>query len=405
MHILYIHQHFTTNAGASGTRSYDYARYLVQAGHQVTVISGVYALGPFVDKAGGLIQTRIIDGIKVVIINVPYANQMSFYARVMSFLLFAMLSVVVCFRESRVDVVLATSTPLTVGIPALLMRWLRRVPYVFEVRDIWPDVAVALGVLRNPVLIRLAYFAERLFYRWAARVQVISGGMKKILIDRGIPAEKITVVPTGVDLTLYENVKPDHSLRKKLGWTDRLIAVYAGAISDANGLEYVIEAAARLKDDPRVGFLLIGDGRRKPDLMEQAQRRKLSNLVFHDKMPKRKLISILADMDVGMLILKDLPDFRIAMPNKFFDYLAAGLAVIVNFQGDAATQLNQVGAGIATDPDDPETFASAIKRWAESPEELTRTKLAAKRLAKRYDRKEWAKELDKILMEVALQRQ
>lgn len=401
MHILYIHQHFTTNAGASGTRSYDYARYLVRAGHKVTVITGVYALGPFGKNIRGLIETRIIDGIRVVIVNVPYDNRMNFLGRVLSFGLFAVLSVVACLRQGRVDVVLATSTPLTVGLPAMAMRWLRRVPYVFEVRDIWPEFAVSIGVLKNPAAIRLAYFAERIFYRWASRVQVISEGMRQILLDRHVPPEKLTVIPTGVDLELYKDVKPDPSLRNELGWSARLVAVYAGAHSDANGLEYVLDAAETLKDDARIGFLLIGDGRRKAALVAAVKQRNLKNVVFHDKIVKNRLIRILTDADVGMLILKDLPDFKCAMPNKLFDYMAAGVAIVVNFRGDAASQLEQAGAGFATDPHEPGTLASAMKRWAESPEELAGAKVAARRLAGQYDRKEWANNLENILTDVA----
>ncbi len=404
MNILYIHQHFTTNAGTSGTRSYDYARYLVQAGHKVTVITGVYALGPFGKNIHGLIETRIIDGIRVVIVNVPYDNRMNFLGRALSFLLFAVLSVVACLRQGRVDVVLATSTPLTVGLPALAMRWIRRVPYVFEVRDIWPEFAVSIGVLKNPAVIRLAYFAERLFYRWASRVQVISEGMRQILLERHIRPEKLTVIPTGVDLELYKDVQPYPSLRNELGWSDRLVAVYAGAHSDANDLEYVIDAAETLKNDASIGFLLIGDGRRKSSLVAEVKRRNLKNVAFHDKIVKNRLIRILADADVGMLILKDLPDFKCAMPNKLFDYLAAGLAVAVNFQGDAADHLDETGAGIATDASNPKALALALERWANRPNELQQAKNAAIKLAKKFDRKLWAKKLDEILTEVAAER-
>lgn len=402
MHILYIHQHFTTNAGSSGTRSYDYARYLVQAGHKVTMLTGVYALGPFGQDLGrGLVHARPIDGIDVVILKVPYANQMSFVRRVGSFLLFAWLSVWVALRQKKVDVVLATSTPLTVGLPALAMRLFRRVPYVFEVRDIWPEFAVSIGTLKNPVAIRIAYWAERLFYRRAKKIQVISEGMRRAMLRRGIAEGKLAVLPTGVDLGLYRDVQPDDRPRRQLGWQGRLIAVYAGALSDANGLEYVVEAAAAAKDDGRIGFLVIGDGRRKQALVESARRQGLANLRFEPSMPKEQLIHVLADCDVGMLILRPLADFAMAMPNKLFDYLAAGLAVMVNFEGDAADELSAGGAGGASDPRAPASLARALQAYAADPGRLFQAKSAAKALAAKFDRAVLAKGLEETLKTAA----
>jgi len=401
MHILYIHQHFTTNAGASGTRSFDYARYLAAVGHKVTVITGVYALGPFGDLGSRLFALKHIEGVRVLIINIRYSNQMSHLSRIWSFLGFALLATVASLRQGRVDVVLASSTPLTVGVPALAMRWLRGVPYVFEVRDIWPEFAVSIGVLKNPWVIKLSYWAEAIFYRHAARIQTISEGMRRILDDRGLDERKLTVVPTGVDLSLYAGVKPDSSLRRELGWQDRLLAVYAGAHSDANGLEYVIEAATHLEDRKDIGILLIGDGRRKADLQRAARERGLANLAFHDKVPKEQLIRYLADADVGMLILKDLPDFRCAMPNKFFDYMAAGLAIVVNFEGDAAEVLRSAGAGTATQSGDPKTLADQLLLWAEDQGSLQQAKNLSRELAKRFDRKCWAERLCKTLSEVS----
>ncbi len=270
-------------------------------------------------------------------------------------------------------------------------------PYVFEVRDIWPEFAVSIGVLKNPLVIKAAYFAERLFYRHAARVQAISDGMRQILVDRGLEAEKLTMIPTGVDVSLYEGVTPDDSARRQFGFDGRVLAVYAGAHSDANGLEYVIEAAEALKDDPRVGILMIGEGRRKDDLVAMAAERGLTNVGFLPKIPKRRLIRILIDADVGMVILKPLPEFVIAMPNKLFDYMAAGTAVVVNFDGDAARELRQAGGGLATAPNDPGALAAALKAWADRPEQLQAAKQAARQLVRRYDRRNWTRELAKVL--------
>jgi glycosyltransferase involved in cell wall biosynthesis len=400
MHVLYIHQHFTTNQGASGTRSYDYARLLVQRGHKVTMVTGNYALGPFADVRGPAVQVRWIDGIRVVIVNVPYANQMSFWARMWSFVRFALLASWTCLRQGRVDVTLATSTPLTVALPAMLMRWLRGVPYVFEVRDIWPEVAVSMGALTSRPLIAAARLAERMAYRHAARVQTVSNGMVQSLARR-VPRDKLAMVPTGVDVELYHAATPDASIRGRLGWQDRLLAVYAGAHGPANGLDYVLQAAAACRDDKRIAFLLIGDGKDKPRLAELARRMGLDNLAMEPKMPKSRLAAVLADAQVGLQILKPVPEFAILLPNKLFDYAAAGMAVCVNWQGDVSELLLRHGAGAACDPTDAASLAQTLVRWADRPDELAAARAGAKKLAQAYDRRQLAPKLEQVLLSAA----
>jgi glycosyltransferase involved in cell wall biosynthesis len=225
--------------------------------------------------------------------------------------------------------------------------------------------------------------------------------MRQALLDRHLPPEKLTVQPTGVDLALYDHAGPDNRLRHRLGWQGRLIAVYAGAVSDANGLEYVVEAAAAVKDDPRIGFIIIGDGRRKPELVDLAARQGLNNIHFKPSMPKDQLIHVLPDCDVGMLILRPLPEFAPLMPNKLFDYLAAGLAVMVNFEGEAAGEVSACGAGGATDSTDARSLARRVQEYASDAAALAGAKSAARELARKYDRADLAKKLERTLQEAA----
>lgn len=400
MHVLYIHQHFATNQGSLGTRSYDYARFLVERGHKVTVLTGYYPGSGIEAYAGpGLVSRFEVDGIDVVLVRVTYENRQGVAGRLISFGAFALASSVIAASLGHVDVVFATSTPLTVGIPALAARFLRGRPYVFEVRDIWPEMLVSAGVLRNRALIAAATLAEETFYRHARRVVGISRGIADRLHERGQPRDKLRVLFTGVDTGLYEGVAPRHDVLAQAGLAGRVVAVYAGAHSLANHLEYVLDAAERLRDEPRVAFLLVGRGKDRDALMASARARGLSNVVFLPQQPKQTLVGILKACDVGLMVLKDVPDFTAAMPNKFFDYLAASLPVLVNFPGELAGHLAEYDCGRYVSAKDPGELARVLVDLAALPAEERRAmgQRAARLVAERFDRRALVAVMEGIL--------
>jgi len=402
MKILYIHQHFATNRGSTGTRSYDYARYLVERGHQVHMLTGEHARAGF-DTAslpGRFLARLQVDGIDVLVVRVPYANQMGAASRLLSFATFAAVSSAAAVL-SDADVTFATSTPLTVGVPALVARFLRGRPYAFEVRDIWPEMLVNAGLLKNRAVIATATFAEETFYRFARRVVGISRGISDRLAERGVPRDKLRVLYTGVDLSLYEGVEPNREILRSLGLEGRFVAVYAGAHSFANDLTYVLDAAEALAGDPRVAFLLVGDGRDRDALMADAARRGLANVVFLPALPKTELVALLKACDAGLMILKDVPDFVAAMPNKFYDYLAAGLPVVVNFPGELAGHLGEHDCGVEVPAGDPAALGRALLALASTPEaeRSARSRRARGLVEARFDRRALVDDLEQLLRE------
>lgn len=403
MHVLYIHQHFATNQGFLGTRSYDFARYLVARGHRVTVLTGYYpgaGLDAYVKP--GLLTRFDLEGIQVVIVRIPYRNQMGIPARVGAFLAFAAVSSALAVALNGVDVVYATSTPLTVGIPALAARFLRGRPYAFEVRDIWPEFLVSMGLLKNPAIIAAAELAERTFYRHARRVVGISQGITDRLAERGLPADKLRTLFTGVDLALYERTPPAPEVLAEHGLAGKMVVIYAGTHSVANRLELGLEAADLLRDDPRIAFLHVGDGKSRDALIARAAELKLPNVVFLPRQAKQVLVGIVKACHVGVLYLMDVDAADAAMPNKVFDYLAAGLPVVVNAKGELARHLVEFDAGAIVPQTTAEAFAATLKALADDPAGLAAKGRNALRLVtERFDRRVLVDEIERILQDVA----
>lgn len=389
MKVLYFHQHFSTREGSAGTRSYEMAQALLRHGHDVTMICGSYG-GGRTGLRGSFTRGRrsgIVDGIRVVEFELPYSNADSYVTRAMAFLRFAVRSVVVAVREPA-DIVFATSTPLTAGIPGIAARVLRRRTMVFEVRDLWPELPREMGVITNPVVLWAMGVLERASYRASTKLVALSPGIRDGIVRRGIAPERVTVIPNGCDLDLFggdvEPWRPDG-----VGPTD-LLAVYTGTHGVANGLSAVLDAAAVLQKRGRhdVKIALVGDGKQRAGLRERAAGERLTNVLFIDSMSKTALAALLAGADVGMQILANVPAFYFGTsPNKFFDYLAAGLPVLNNYPGWLAGMITADGCGFAVPPDDPEAFADALESAADHPDQLAQMAKNARTLgADRFDR-------------------
>jgi glycosyltransferase involved in cell wall biosynthesis len=383
MKFLYFHQHFSTPQGATGTRSYEMARRLIARGHAVTMVCGSSGAGhsglsqPF--ESGR--RRGNVDGIQVIEFDLGYSNKLGFLRRVMVFLLFAWRSILVALREDY-DVVFATTTPLTAGIPGIVARWLRGKPFVFEVRDLWPELPKAMGVIRNPVILGMMSVLEWVSYHSAHRLVGLSPGIVEGIAKRGIPRERIQAVPNGCDLDIFaasvEKWRPE-------GVSDTdLMAIFTGTHGMANGLDAVLDAAADLKFRGRddIKLVLVGDGMLKPGLQARAQAEGLDNVVFHPPVNKKKLAGLMASADIGMQILANVPAFYYGTsPNKFFDYISAGLPVLNNYPGWLAEMITARQCGYAVVPDDPQAFANALIHAADHREELPAMGQRARELA------------------------
>jgi glycosyltransferase involved in cell wall biosynthesis len=363
VHVLLIHQAYTALDEPGGTRHHELARYLVEKGHRVTVIASPVS---YLTGAKHGVERQEQDGITILRTYTYPALHRSFFHRVFSFVSFMLSSFWAGLRVKQVDVVWGTSPPIFQAATAWALARLKGVPFLFEVRDLWPDFAIAVGVLRNPILIRLSKWLERFLYRRAAQVMVNSPGFIPHVTTHG--ASQTVLVPNGADPRMFDPGLSGDVFRQEYGLQGKFVALYAGAHGMSNDLDVVLEAARLLQDRPEVAFVLLGDGKDKPKLMERARQMDLNNLHFLPPVPKLEMPQALAAADACIAILKAIPLYATVYPNKVFDYMAAGRPVILAIDGVIRQVVESVRAGIAVPPGDAQAMAQAIRQLADEPE-------------------------------------
>lgn len=368
MKILYLHQYFSTPRTAGGTRSYEMAQHLISRGHKVIMVC-VHNEKTELELSGDTLYSArcgIVDGIQVIQFNLTYSNYLSMVTRTWLFLRYALSSVKLALRIDY-DLIFATSTPLTAGIPGIFARWLRNKPFVFEVRDLWPELPRAMGAVKNPFVLASMSILEWVTYRAATACIALSPGIKEGIARRSPKGRKIAMIPNGCDLDLFRPGCRAELALPGIGSKD-CVAVFTGAHGMANGLDAVLDAAHELLQRRRNDIVLvfIGDGKLKPYLMQRAHSEGLHNCRFFDPIPKNKLSRIVSCCDIGLMILDDVPAFYYGTsPNKFFDYISAGLPVVNNYPGWLADMIHKHHCGEAVPPRNPKAFADGLCKLAD----------------------------------------
>jgi len=389
LEIIFFDQHFSTPDGSTGNRSYWFCKKLMQAGHNVIIITGSYH-GAVTGIKGSFLNGRregIVDGIRVVEFDMQYSNNDGLLKRAWTFMKFAIRSTGFALREPC-DLLFATSTPLTVGIPGIVIRWIKHKPFIFEVRDLWPELPREMGVITNPVVLWMLGVLEWTSYHSAHGLIGLSPGIVKGIERRGIKPSRITMIPNGCDLNLFnQKIEP---FRPQGVADSELMVVYTGTHGIANGLNAILDVAVELKkrQNKNIKLVLVGDGKLKPDLVLRAENEELDNVLFLDPMDKYTLTRFMAGANLGIQSLANIPAFYYGTsPNKFFDYISAGLPVINNYYGWLADMINTYKCGFAILPDDSVAFADALEYAENHREELINMGKEAKKLAiSQFDR-------------------
>jgi colanic acid biosynthesis glycosyl transferase WcaI len=377
MRILYLSQYFPPEAGATQTRAYEMARTWVRLGHNVTMLaefpnhpSGI--IPP--SYRGKFIEQSELDGIEVIRVWVKASPVKNFSSRMLFYLTYMLNASIagLMFARGKYDFIYASSPPLFVGGAALFLRAIKRIPLVFEVRDLWPESAVALGELSNPGAISLATSLEQACYRKAIQVVVVTRGIYERLNQRGIPASKLYFVPNGANTEMFAfNPSGRERIRNDLGLDQKFIAIYAGIHGLAQGLETILEAARLLQAVPNIHFLMIGNGPKKTEIMSMAATYKLPNLTLLPEQPRQQIPDYLSAADVALIPLKKAEIFKGALPSKIFDAWACGRPVLLSIDGEAREIIESVEGGIFIPPEDPAKMAEALIKLRDSPTEIT----------------------------------
>ncbi|RME87793.1 MAG: glycosyltransferase WbuB [Anaerolineae bacterium] len=365
MHILLIHQAFAALDEPGGTRHYELARHLVRRGHRVTIIASPVS---YITGHPSSLPSGSEENDAITILRAPtyHALHKSFVHRTLAFFSFMFSSFFIGLRVREVDLVWGTSPPIFQAWTAWLLARLKGVPFLFEVRDLWPYFAVAVGVLTNPVLIRMSEWLERFLYRGADRVMVNSPGFIAHVTGRG--AKRVELVPNGADASMFDPSDEGAAFRRSHGLEGKFVVLYAGAHGMSNDLDVVLDAARLLEGEPHIQIVLLGDGKEKPRLVARAHEMGLTNVTFLPPLPKRRMPEALAAADACIAILKPLEAYKTTYPNKVFDYMAAGRPIVLAIDGVIRQVVEAADCGLFTPPGDPQAMARAIRQLAADSE-------------------------------------
>jgi glycosyltransferase involved in cell wall biosynthesis len=395
MRIIYLHQYFNTPEMSGSTRSFEIARRLVAAGHHVEIITSFRE--PTARKGW---FTTDVSGIRVHWLPVKYSNRMNNLARVTAFFKFAILAARRA-RHVRGDIVFATSTPLTIAIPAVYTARRGRIPMVFEVRDLWPELPIAIGAFNNPILRFAARSLERFAYSNSAAVIALSPGIAQGIRRSGYAPEKVVIVPNASDLELFQrDSSHGRAFRTWMGIDEGKILVgYLGTLGRINGVSYLVRLAAALQGDPRFVFLTVGDGHEREQVAALARSEGVldRNFMMLTKIAKAQVPALLSAVDVATSLFLPIPQMEANSANKFFDGLAAGCCIAINYGGWHAELLSEARAGVRLDSD-PRRAAAALQALADEPGLIKTCGRNARRLAEeKFSRDDLAAKIRAVL--------
>lgn len=379
MKIIYIHQYFKPN---EGIRSFEFIKHLLEKGHEVTVITAEH-----------IEQDFQMEGLTVVSTNTRYSNNMSKMQRISAFLKFMLKGTFKGLGIKKPDVVFATSTPITVGFPAVIIKKLKRCKMVFEVRDVWPDIPVEMGFIKGRFVVWALKKYEKWIYKNSAHIIPLSKGMHENIKKKGVAEEKLTTIENISNLYLYSSVETILENRAN----QPFVCIHPGTMGIVNGLDFVLDTAKIVAEkDKDIKFLLIGEGNRKEALKKRIEEEKIENVEIRDGVPKREVASLTEKAAVGFMCVdtkyKILEDNS---ANKFFDFLAAGLPTVINYGGWQKEVLEENECGFSET--EPEKMAERLCEMKNNGELLKEYAENAKKTAENYSTKAATEKLDKIL--------
>lgn len=390
MKILLINQVFVSPEEPGHTRHFEMGKYLKEHGHELVIVASDlnYQTGQRTVVRRGLYTEQIFDGVRVLRSYIYPAIHRSYFWRIIAFFSFMFSSIWTALRLKDLDLVMGTTPPIFQAVSAWLVAALRRKPFLLEVRDLWPEFGISMGVLKNPIIIGLSRWLEMFLYKRATHILVNSPAYREYMLAKGVPANKVTYIPYGTDIDMFNPSIDGSSIREELNLKTKFVVLYAGALGQANDIDTLLRAAERLKQHDKIHFVLFGDGKERTRLEAESKNKNLTNVIFAGTRPKKDMPLIVASADACLAILQDIPAFRTTYPNKVFDYMAAGRASIIVIDGITRELIESSQGGVYVHPADDAMLAQKILELAKNPSQ-TKTMGANAReyLVKNLDRR------------------
>ena len=376
MKILIFYQYFTTPKGSWGTRIYEFSREWVKKGHEVTVVTSIYSKSDL--KAKKFIENQIFEGIKVIVLNIKIDNKQPIIKRIFSFISYSIISSWYAFTL-KADIAIASSGPITVGIPGLISKIFTKKKLVYEVRDLWPEVPIEVGVIKNVFLKKVAYFFEKKLYENASLVVGLSPGIRDHIINN-FNHKNVISVTNSANLNLFgEKIYFDDNILNE----NDFYGIYTGNIGEINNSFWLVDAARNLKNKNiyNIKIVLIGDGQLKPEIISIIKKEKLINLIHFNLMPKERLVPFIQNANVSFVPLSPNPILDTSSPNKFFESLAAGVPVIQTTKGWIKDYIEINNVGFNLDGNDSESLSELLIKLKNNPKILDKMKQKSKNCA------------------------
>jgi glycosyltransferase involved in cell wall biosynthesis len=367
MRILVLHQYFLGKDDPGGSRFNQFVKYWEEMGHEITVIAGTvhYSTGKKDEKYKGkwVVKEKYSENVTVYRTYVSEAYNKSFLGRLWGYFSFTFSSLYAALFKVKKhhDVMIVTSPPLFVGVTGIITKIFKRIPMVFEVRDLWPESAIDTGVLTNGLLIKAAYLVEKLSYKFADKINVLTPAFKKALIEKkNVKENKIIFIPNGADTDIFQPSEKENWVRDKYGLRDKFVVTYMGAHGVANNLDSILNVAKLCKEYKDIVFLLIGDGMEKKRLQKRAIEENIENVIFIDSQPKKLIPDFCNASDVCTAVLQKVDTFKTVYPNKVFDYMSCAKPILIGIDGVARELVENSQSGYYVDPDNPADFKEKL---------------------------------------------
>lgn len=374
MKILFLSHYFPPEVNAPATRAYEHCKAWVAMGHQVTLVTCApnHPFGKLYEDYENRWQEEMVDGIRVIRLRTYITANKGFLKRTLSYISFMLAAIFWCGSFGRHQVLITTSPQFFNGLAGYFVSRLKRLPWLLEIRDLWPDSILAVGAIKNRSIINLLYKLELFCYKKCDRLVVVTDSFRHYMIGKGVPSSKITVIKNGVDLSLFnQNVELDPvDYQEKLpdvdiGYLkDKFVVAYVGTHGMAHHLETLLETASRLRGNPRIHFLMIGDGAEKERLLKLKQDLGLTNLTMADQKPKKLMPVIWRLTHVSLVHLKKDDLFKTVIPSKIFESLAMAKPIVLGVEGESAELVRESGGGLVVEPENAQQMADAISKLA-----------------------------------------